>query len=350
MDLTVSKVNVVKHEIEESKELLKLFKLIETHQEEIKNARSLLPKISWHTLSFELSGTYSAFANAIRRMLIEEIPTYCLDVLDTDIESNDEFILNDMLTKNINLLPVKQEIKDPEKASASLNISNNTNQIIDITSSDIQCEGCEIVDDNIIVIRLRPGKHLKIKKLSIIRGYGKKRSDKFSLLNNVQYWPIDHEPYDIKSNTGERSINKDPTEFYISCTTCGNIQLKTLVNLLNEELTERLTKILDLLTEYSKQEGQKFYYSQDLIVSVSDKLYMYKFPGEYITLCYMIAQKCYLLDPNVNYVAPSTERYDNENGIIRINHAAPNKLIISAVKECLKDVSTLYASLMKHIK
>lgn len=349
MELSVSKVNVVKHEIEESKELLKLFKLIETHQKEIKNARDLLPKISWHTLSFELSGTYSAFANAIRRMLIEEIPTYCLDVLDTDIETNDEFILNDMLTKNINLLPIRQEIKDAEKASASLEIYNSTNQIIDITSSDIKCQGCEIIDENIIVIRLRPGKHLKINNMNILRGCSKKRADKFSLLNNVQYWPIDHEPYDIKSNTGERSINKDPTNFYISCTTCGNIQLKTLINLLNEELTQRLTKILDLLTEYSKQEGQKFYYSQDLIVAVNDKLYMYKFPGEYITLCYTVAQKCYLMDPNVNYVAPSTERYDNENGIIRINHAAPNKLIISAVKECLKDVDILHKGLMKHV-
>lgn len=372
-ELSVVNIKVSKHSIKETPELIKLIETISKYQDV--DARNLLPEASWYHVEFQFNNTYVGFANGIRRMLVEELPVYCLTIDDADIETDDEFILNDMLIKNLNLLPIIQEIKTTnvnqaidkvddkinnkidnkiddkiDDVKAHLNVHNNTNEIIDVLSGDIKISGTGVIDKNIIIYRLRPGRYLKMKNIYAVRGFSKYNAAKFSLLNNIRYRPLDHKPFDIKTNTGERSIKVDPTSFFFSFTTCGNIEVATVFKLLHNQLIARLNRILESFKEYSKESGKKYYVAANLIVSNEDDIYLYKIPNEYITLSTMIAQRCLLLNPQIAYVAANIERYDNEVAMIKIRDPDANKLLIAATMACINDVNHLHKELMKSAK
>ena len=353
-DISVVNIKINKQSIKETPELTKLIETINKNQDI--DARNLLPKASWYHVEFQLNNTYVGFANGIRRMLVEELPVYCLTIDDADIETDDEFILNDMLTKNLNLLPIIQEIKNAndldtiDDIKAHLDIHNNTNEIIDVLSGDIKISGTSVIDKNIILYRLRPGRFLKMKKIYVVRGFSKYNAAKFSLFNNIRYRPLDHKPFDIKNNTGERSIKVDPTSFFFSFTTCGNIEVETVFKLLHSQLITRLNRILESFKEYAKESGKKYYITANLTVSNEDDIYLYKIPNEYITLSTMIAQKCLLRNPQIAYVAANIERYDNEVAMIKIRDLNANKILIAATMECIDDVNYLYKELTRGIK
>lgn len=341
--LIVSKVKVSK-QIFESKELSALLDKIKKYDE----TKDLLPE-PFETLSFELDKTYTGFANGIRRVLVEELPVYCLDTDHKNVETDDEFILNDMLIKNINLIPIIQEIKEPHKVHASIDVYNNTNDVMDVHSREIKIEGAKLINNNIIFARLRPGKHLVIKNLKVIRGFSKYNAAKFSLLNNIKYYPLDHEPFDIHTNKGTRSIMANPQKFYIEFTTCGNIELKTVITLLHEQLTSKLESLLNSIKKYNNDESKKYYYTTELEVKVDNDLYVYNVPGEYLTLAQIVTQKCYTLDTNVLHASYAIERYDNEVAIIKLKHSEPNKLLMNAIQSCIEDLDMLKKEVLKHL-
>jgi hypothetical protein len=377
--LKVDNIGIVEKRMEETKELEKINKLMNKYG--IKDPMSKLPVGSWHEVKFNLLNTYAGFANAIRRMLIEELPVKCLTFDEKALETDDEFILSDLLVKNINLIPIRQEINMSEYESYSMFLYkyNDTNNIISVKASDIRVVLNEknknkkdtkkdkeshkdesknkgkdipldslIPESNIIVIRLRPGKYIKITELSLIEGQSKTSASKFSLLNNVKYEPTDMKPYDALTGTGTRSIEYDPKEFALAFTTAGNIQPSTVMKLLCDSLRNRLEKCKDKLVTYieSKQTG-KYYYANGLEIEVRDDIYHYKYPGEYITIAYMLAQRCYMLDTNIQFCSPAIDRYDNEIGIVKLKHADPSKLLLKALDACIGDVDILQKAFSK---
>lgn len=65
-----------------------------------------------NTLSFEVSGTTEAFANAIRRAVIEEVPTLAIE--DVEIKENSSALYDEMLALRLGLLPIKTDLKSYE--------------------------------------------------------------------------------------------------------------------------------------------------------------------------------------------------------------------------------------------
>ena len=102
---------------------------------DIDNPEELLPKSIKHVVKFELDNCYSGIANAIRRCLISEIKVKCLDVDMNEIITDDEFIISDVLMKNINLIPINQNYESKD-LNLQLYIKNNTNQMLDVYLSD----------------------------------------------------------------------------------------------------------------------------------------------------------------------------------------------------------------------
>lgn len=347
----------------------------------VQNPKSMLPYTPHHVVQFELKNTHSRFSNAIRRVLLEELPVKCLTFEDEDWETDDHFILSDMLMKNVNLIPINQEHSiDLDKTSIYLYKYNNTNDIMQVKASDIQISSKKkkgsaeddadddvkykyaaikdttsqgnanlIPHNNVTIINLRPGKFIKIKKFNIISGQGKTDAAKFTLLDNIRYEILDMEPYDIFTRTGTRSTEYDPKEFRITYTTTGNINPITVMQLLNDYLSDKLTKMKNKIIEFAntekKETDKQYYYTDGLEVEINNNMRIYKFVNEYITLPNMIAQRCYLIDPNITLCIPTIDRYDNEIGIIRINHPDPNKVMISAIDECMKDIDTIYKTI-----
>lgn len=427
--LEVANVEIIKKTVPDSKELNDILTLMKKHG--TPNPKSLLPKTPWHEVKFELKNTYAGFANGIRRTLIEELPVKCLDFDEQDFERSDEYILIDQIKKNINLIPIKQELRNMEKYYIYLYKYNDTNDIINVTTKDIYIafrkpsfkekatayhatdipsklssktmaqlsprKGITtkekkistseikkksknkkskvikkgsgyikhagilnisdqktlplnelIPDENITIIRLRPNKYVAIKKLQIITGYCKNDAAKFTLLDNVSYRPYGLAPYDNFKHTGTRSATVNPTHFIFSFMTASNILPKTVINTMASELTRRLINALNKVEEYKKTDQKKEYYlTNKFEVSVAEDIKTYKFIEEYITLAFMVAQKCYILDPNILFCTPSVDRYDNEIAIIRLKHPDSNNLLIKAIKECINDIEIVRVALTK---
>jgi hypothetical protein len=207
-------------------------------------------------------------------------------------------------------------------------------------------------ESNSLVVRLRPGKYLKVNHLLFERGMQKDDAARFSLLNNIRYKPIDIIPYNIFAKTteerGTRSIEHDSKEFNIQFTTCGNITPKEVIKLVYNRLNKELNLIKDRLMKYSKTDITKKYYNDEGIeVANKNELYTYTLYGQYLTTVNMISQRCYLLEPSILYCAQAVKRFDNEIGIIRLIHADPNKLLISAIDACLDDLEIVKAAFDK---
>lgn len=341
--MNITEIKQETHQVDEKK-LDKYISAMKSNG--IKNPVDMLPKSKWHSLSFLLTDTYSSMANAIRRVLMEELLVTCLTIDEFTIETDDEFIVSDVLKKNINLLPCNQTYNTSSK-SLSLYKYNKTNKVIDVKAKDLSNK--DVVSDlNITICQLRPGKYVKIKNITFEQGYAKDNAAKFSLLDNITYEIVGVEPYDIFKDTGKRSIEYDPTKFRISFTTTGNISIKQTIDLLHDTLIHKLTRARDYLTEYSKtDQNQKYYYVDGFEVTLTEDIYIYKFHNEYVTLANMLAQQCYLLDKNILYCVPSVDRYDNEFAYIKLKHADATKLLINACDECIKDVNKLTSTLKK---
>ena len=68
----------------------------------------LLPKKPYNKVSFNIKDTNSSFANAIRRVLVSEIPVWSLVIDEKLFETNDPFIRFDDFGERINCLPIHQ--------------------------------------------------------------------------------------------------------------------------------------------------------------------------------------------------------------------------------------------------
>lgn len=377
ISISISNINIKKIPNYDEKKLNPLLQIINTYD---KNAINLLPTSDRQQASFIINSTHSKFANAIRRVLVEELPVYCMAFDYVELNTDDDFILCDLLQKNINLIPIQQENKydkiddvnlenkldkadisnavenikiksDDNSYKLTLHITNKTDNIIDITASQLNAfYGKKLIpitdiipDPNIILTRLRPTKTININKIIIICGMSKNNYAKFSLLDNVIYRPLDVEPYNQFTKKGTRSIETTCKKFYIEFTTTGNITAKHTMLLLKETLLERLLNIQKLIKDYIKT-GDEYYYNDLIEIKVQDGLYTYKLFTEYITIPYMLAQRCFILDPNVLFCTATIDRYDNEIGIIKIKHANSNKLLLDACAECMSDIDKLYHS------
>lgn len=364
MPLIVSNIKITKESIIESKELLELFQNMKKY--DIKNPRSLLPASHWYSVEFKLKNTFAGFANSIRRVLMEEMKVKCLTITEKNIQTDDDFILSDFIIKNINLVPINQELDNNfmEKNNVYLYKYNNTNDIIDVMMSDIKISNKKdsknvdleklIPESCIILVRLRPGKFIKLISFDIEEGYAKNNYAKFTLLDNIQYYPIYPDnvvPFDNFTSSGTRSVEVDPTEFFISFTTSGNISVEKTINDCSSTLIERLNKAKKKVEKFSSSKQEtKYYYDENFEVIIQDEMYIYKFYQEYLTLANLVTQQCFLLDYNISFCVPAVSRFDNEIAIIKLIHAEPNKLLISSIEICIHNLEIWRDSILKNIK
>ena len=63
-------------------------------------------------LTVEMSKTHESFVNAIRRMIIEEVPTLAIE--DVEIKENSSALYDEMLALRLGLLPIKTDLKTYE--------------------------------------------------------------------------------------------------------------------------------------------------------------------------------------------------------------------------------------------
>lgn len=313
----------------------------------LQKVQELLPQKSKYTVSFELSQTNASLANGIRRCLRDEIETLSFDFDENkDVDSNDPFILSDFVKKQVDLLPINQDL-DYSKYEITLNKENNTDEIIDVTSDDFiildnkkKKDTRSIVGGNIVICRLRPNSHLIINNIFVSKGIAIKNAAKYNLLSNVTYKILDVDPLiETKiGHTGTSSMRSEPKTFFISYTTHRNIDKPRSVMIkCCDTLINRLKLIL---TEMKKISNKDVIYTSDLITleSVGDlhKIYIH---GEYWTIINMITWYCYTSTKrNIKSVIPSLLHPEKEVGIVSIIHPEFSSVIQKSITNIIADL------------
>ncbi len=320
-------------------------------------------------VSFDIDG-YVGFANGIRQIAVDEILTYAMDVDYQSIDTNDNSILVDLVCKNLNLIPIDQEIAADFKGKISLLVENKTTSIMTIYSRSITVyptgskSGGSIasststtsstsiasststaaggsssstgVDVKLITHRtipicnLKPGRYLKISGIRIEQGYGKDDAGKFTLLNNVRY----------KINVDEKkramSIAYDPNSFSLRLETAGNITVDTLIDRIYAAGVGKLDRLAELLTDY-KNETE--WHTEGLDVAFIDGVYVFSIYQEHYMLVNLLAQKCYLLNPDIPYCTKN-KKMEKDAAVIYLKYDDPRRLLMDAIESCKVDFDT----------
>ena len=322
----------------------------------LNDIKKLLPKKSKITVSFEMLNTNVSIANGIRRCLSDEMEVQSFDFDEyKDLITDDPFILCDFIKKQIELLPISQEM-NLDGIDIKLFKENKTDEIIDVTSDDFIIESNadkknktnfkqkdleEIVEGNIVLCRLRPNNYIKINNIFISKGIAKHDAAKYSLLSNITYKILDVDPI-VETRTGQTGVSSmlsDPKHFFLSYTTHRNIEYpQKLMIKCCDTLISRLENILTDMKNVSNSDT--IYMSGVLTLESSGNLKKIHIINEYWTIINMISQYCYILTKkNIKFVAPSIIHPEKEVGVISIIHPEFSTLIQNSIKAIIADLN-----------
>jgi DNA-directed RNA polymerase subunit L len=315
--------------------------------------RELMPKPDKITVSFELHGTNTDIANGIRRCLLNELSIYSFTFDEfEDLDVSDEYILCDFIKKNIDLLPINQELdtdfKDISKLEISLEADNKSDDIVEVTSSDFsimydgkEIKSSEVVNENIVLCRLRPAKHIVIRNIKITKGIGRDDAGKFSTFSNVSYKILDVEPLDEETGKGQSSMVAAPSKFFISYTTHRNIKKpERAMVACCDTLIGRLANILADMKNISNKD--EYYYSDLLSLETGGNIKKISIKGEQWTIINMICRYCFILtNGNIKFVSPAIIHPEKEIGVINITHPEFSKLLQSAIQKCIDELEAV---------
>jgi len=311
------------------------------------NYKKYLPKTNKQNLSFELTKANSALANTIRRFLLDEIPVLSMDVSEMNIISDDKFILTDYLKKNIEMIPINQDIDKSVKLQ--LNIENKTDEIISVYARDIEIygkNGKKINNETyftgtIPIINLRSMCSLKISDIGIVSGLGKHDSGKFILLSNIQYDILDMEPPTTNkfASQGKSSLVSNPEHFKISFTTHRNLNIKKIMGICCDTILSRLNIILKELT--SLEGNTNVYFSEIITIETKGNIKLFHFIGEYWTISNLLSRYCYIVYPDIQFVCSCIVHPSVEESIVKIIHPQSIKILSDAIKKIISDVNTI---------
>jgi len=140
---------------------------------------------------FILSGCSSAFANAIRRIAISEVP--CMAIEDVFVYENTSVLTDEIIAHRLGLIPLKTDLDSyvlPEKCSCKSEMGCNKCRVIGslnveaenekktVYSGDLKFEDPDIypVSDKIPIVKLESGQKLKLEvhaKLGIGKQHAK---------------------------------------------------------------------------------------------------------------------------------------------------------------------------------
>jgi hypothetical protein len=320
------------------------------------DGKDLLPKSSKFKLEFEISNTCPEFANGIRKCIIDEIPLSSLTMDSDKFTTSDRYILSDYLQKNIELVPIYQDLDfdKADKWTISLDIINSTDEVINIKSGDLEIfEGKKkiptdsVVSSNITIVELHPSMFIKISNITFIHGLARVDAAKFASVSNIRYEILDVIPLahtKEEKNQGKSSLMSRATSFRIGYTTYRNVKdPRTIIYGCCDALTNRFNAFKKELNNVKENPETKVisYFSTLLDIETRGDIKFFNFKDEARTLPNMIAQYCFRLDTNIPFISASLIHPSTEIGVVKIKHTNSIKLIQDAITAILRDLAIL---------
>ena len=88
---------------------------------------------------FEINNSPTELTNALQKACTTEQEGYAFECFSKNIETNDYYLDQELLASNLELLPIRYGLSTDEitNIKAKINIVNDTNDILPISSSDL---------------------------------------------------------------------------------------------------------------------------------------------------------------------------------------------------------------------
>ena len=336
----------------------------------IRDNKHLLPNLNKKSISFDIIDTNEAFANAIRRVYNDELLVKCLDMNVHNLVTNDKYILTDNIKERINLISLIQSI--PNETKFSLNIVNNTNDIINIYTKDItnknKNDKNNYFNTNMQICSLKPNRFINISDIYINKDYG---------YNNAIYSLGSWKYKAINTDFNISSLNNNVKDFHLELINNCNIEIKDIIINIYENLYLRLKTIQSSIKDYvihgintNSEEVNKIMNASNELYIINNKLikdsnildidgsipeeisniYEIHINNEYHTIGNLITKYVFLQEPSIeliNYklIHPLTHKI-----VINIKHSQYKKIISDAIDQIIKDLVTFKTSIINSIK
>lgn len=303
---------------------------------------NIFPNKPEYTVEFELHNTVSDLANAIRRCLVEELDVVALSADVKDIETDDRYILPDVVISQLESLPINQEIEF-DANSLELKAINTSTEIRTVFSNSISISDKassnsisvkDILSDNLFITKLHATKSIHIKHMKLIKGKALTDANSFTLLSNITYKILDINP------KSQSSLTSQPSKFKLGYTTSRNISAKKPIIMCCINLIDRLESILkELVTD----NPHGFHVE---IEDHPDNLHHIYIDNEYWTMANLLSKYCYLMDNQIPFVAPAIVHPSTNKAYVKIKHNDWKNILIAAIKEAVEDLTIVKKAFM----
>jgi DNA-directed RNA polymerase subunit L len=291
-----------------------------------------IPKTVPKSLSFELHNTTSAVANAFRRCINDELEVLLMYFDTHDLICTDPFIISREVQRSINLIPIKQI----SNMVFSINVYNDTNDIMYITSRDIKENGKSTEDkfsQTFIIAELKPGREFKIKNIKIKSGIGFKDGAKFSFPDRVGYECLDLDINDFKS-----SMEVEPTQYKLTIKNQQFTEPRTIIKYAAKTLEQKLEVIGKLVEEYQSSSIRS---STKLEIYKDGTMTRYKIYDETYTIGNLIVKYIYDTDPSIKIVSCVKKFTSDKFIIINVKHPDADTLISKSIERAKKEINAV---------
>ena len=161
-------------------------------------------QVAYARITFELQDVPIEVANAFRRVMIDELPGYCLGVDNpynciTKHKDADNFMIDDFIAMNISMIPLRYHIPSKYKELRwSIKVENNTAMELPIYSRDLKLTKGSLdtilFDQNIMIGIIQPYRFVEVKDIFIKEGIGREHAS-FQNVNRCVCLPLDIEEY-----------------------------------------------------------------------------------------------------------------------------------------------------------
>ena len=295
---------------------------------------SLIDDSKRYNIKIVIRNTYSAFANEIRRIVIDELCVYYLETHQYNVKTNDEHLITIRMMQNLKMVPINQDVNN--SLVLKLNVTNNTADIMTVYSSNITNEHKNLyINGKIPLCKLQPGRYLKIDPIKISSCTNFEDGSGGNLIANVKYKTLT----ESKSN----NLNTTFTDFELEFTTLGNIYPDRIFNMIKEVFMRKI----NLFDEFIKSYNNQPVFSDDDENSIKkssselgDNIIINFKHGYHIGK--VIAQQCYVLDAdNVPFVICKLGNSSSDDFTLVLTHSDGISLINTAVEKIKSDIAKL---------
>lgn len=275
-------------------------------------------------LEFDLEAD-SAISNTIRRVSAGELYLKHLYTDFEQINTDDEFIIPEMIQERIKMIPVLQTV--PDNVKFNISVVNNSLDVEMIFTKDLKAsDGRKYFDLCIPLFDLRAGKQFHLG--AQVRSSYTWQEGMVCAVSQAVSMPSDVKLTNLFEGE-EGDVTTDPKMHRISMISMGMIQNpKDIIKMSCDNIIERLGAVRDIISD----------------ITGTNNEYILVINGESDTIGNLLMKEGWVRYPKLNYLTYKTEP-DVRQLTIKISHESPKSVLKDVIDYCV-DIFTIIKTLL----